>query len=263
MIVHPHPDPVAFELFGLPIRWYGLMYLAGFCIARALAQYLTNRPAFSGIHRPDVENILVFAVVGVVVGGRLGYVLFYNPVFFWHNPLDIFNLGAGGMSFHGGLIGVIVSLWVFSEKGQFLRLADFAAVLTPPGLGLGRLGNFINGELPGRVASENLPWAFNFGVPDSLPRHPSQLYQFFIEGILLTALMLYLARRPHRAGYLAGVFLLAYGGGRFFVEFFREPDAHLGTVFAGLSMGQLLSLPMPLVGVVLIFYKYKWGGREK
>lgn len=250
MFVHPHPDPVAFAVFGLPVRWYGLMYLAGFLLAWLLARRLIRRPAFAALSRADVENLFAYAVVGVVLGGRLGYVLFYNPAHFWQNPAEIFMAWQGGMSFHGGLLGVIVAMWFLGKRARFLRFADLAAILAPVGLGLGRLGNFINAELPGRAAAEGLPWAVDFG--DGVARHPSPLYQFFVEGVLLGALMLFLARRPRPAGFLAGAFLSAYAAGRFFTEFFRQPDAHLG-LFAGLSMGQILSLPMFVLGVWLVF----------
>lgn len=293
MIVHPHPDPVAIEIFGLNIHWYGIMYLVGFIIAWGIARYLIRLDSFSSLRGIILEDFIVAAAIGVVIGGRLGYVLFYNPSYYAEQPLEIFNLAAGGMSFHGGLAGVIVSLWVLarihaisnvrqlleeenrdqgdqggeqydqrdaeiletvtSQQTIFLRLVDFAAVVTPPGLGLGRLGNFINAELPGRVTSADLPWAMSFGYPDYLPRHPSQLYQFFIEGIILTALMLYLSRRQHPPGWLAGVFLIAYAIGRFSVEFYREPDAHLGLLFLNLSMGQLLSIPLLLIGLALVY----------
>ncbi len=298
MFIHPHPDPIAIEIFGFGIRWYGLMYLTGLGIAWALGHQLLKRASFSSLRGLVVEDLIVAAAIGVIIGGRLGYVLFYNPAYYASNPLEIFYLWNGGMSFHGGLLGVIVSLWILarlhaipnikqilqaesaegmgvdenddeefettledtavletvtSHKNIFLRLVDLAAVLTPPGLGLGRLGNFINAELPGRVTSADLPWAMSFGIPDYLPRHPSQLYQMFFEGILLTCIMLYLLRKPRAPGWLAGAFLIIYAMGRFFVEFFREPDTHLGLLFLNFTMGQLLSIPMLLLGLFLIY----------
>ena len=285
MIAHPNFDPVAIEIFGFGIHWYGIMYLLGLAIAWGIGHQLVKRPSFSPLRGLEMEDLIVAAAIGIILGGRLGYVLFYNPTYFAAHPVQIFYLWKGGMSFHGGLLGVIVSLWILakihaitdireklaaegdmdsaedsdvletvtSHKNIFLRLVDFAAALTPPGLGLGRLGNFINGELPGRVTSPDLPWAMSFSHIDYLPRHPSQLYQMFYEGILLTALMLYLVRTPRAPGVLAGAFLIAYAVGRFFIEYFREPDAHLGLLFLQLSMGQLLCVPMFLLGLVMVY----------
>lgn len=296
MIIHPHPDPVAFEVFGFGVRWYGLMYLTALGIAWGIGHRLLRRPSFSSLRGIILEDLVVAAAIGVIIGGRLGYVLFYNPAYYAQNPLEILYLWNGGMSFHGGLLGVIVSLWILArlhaidfdviaqdknnDLGKlneedkrvlktvtnrqiiFLRLVDLAAVLTPPGLALGRLGNFINAELPGRVTSPDLPWAMSFGIPDYLPRHPSQLYQMFLEGFLLAALLLWLARTPRPPGWLAGFFLLAYGAGRFLTEFFREPDAHLGAIAAGLTMGQLLCLPMMLIGIALINHQRLTAWRQ-
>lgn len=277
MFIHPHPNPVAFEVFGFGVHWYGLMYLAGFIIAWFIGRRLLRYDWFSPLRGIYLEDFITASALGVVIGGRLGYALFYNPAYYFQHPIEVFYLWEGGMSFHGGLIGVIVALlvvaklhalpaWaheeqktdaalqsVTSTKHTFLRLFDFAAVLTPPGLGLGRLANFINAELPGRVASAELPWAVVFGYPDNLPRHPSPLYQMLLEGGVIAVLMLWLVRRPHPPGWLAGVFLSAYAVARFGIEFFREPDAHLGLLFINLSMGQLLSLPMLLIGLAMIY----------
>lgn len=285
MIAHPNFNPVAIEIYGFGIHWYGIMYLLGLAAAWTIGHQLLKRPSFSPLRGLAMEDLIAAAAAGIIIGGRLGYIVFYNPVYFAAHPLQIFYLWNGGMSFHGGLLGVIASLWVLarlhsipdireklaveddmdsaddgdvletvtSQKNIFLRLVDFAAVLTPPGLGLGRLGNFINGELPGRVASADLPWAMTFSYLDYLPRHPSQLYQMFFEGVVLTAIMLYLARAPRAPGVLAGAFLIAYSGGRFFLEYFREPDAHLGLLFLKLSMGQLLCIPMFLLGWIMVY----------
>lgn len=265
MIVHPHPNPVAFEVFGFGVHWYGLMYLLGFAIAWGIAARQVRARHFAAIDHIGLDNVIAAAAFGVIIGGRLGYVVFYKPAFYFENPLAVLQVWEGGMSFHGGLIGVIVGLWMLArfsqrripelarERHLFLRVVDFAALLTPPGLGLGRLGNFINAELPGRVSDANLPWLFNFGYPDNEPRHPSQLYQLMVEGVLLMALMLWLARRPRASGWLAGAFVLAYAVGRFGVEFFREPDGHLGLLALNLSAGQWLSIPMMFVGLALLY----------
>ena len=279
MIAHPHPDPVAFAVFGWEVRWYGLMYLAGLSIAWLMARRLARRHPFSELRTIALDNLIVACVLGVILGGRLGYVLFYKPEYYLANPIDILRIWTGGMSFHGGLIGVVIALWALTFLYQtdppsarrhfFLRLLDFAAVLTPPGLGLGRLGNFINAELPGRVATMDLPWLFNFGYPDSEPRHPSQLYQMLYEGVFLMALMLWLARRggvvSRPAGALAGVFVVAYAVGRFGIEFFRQPDSHLGLLWLDLTMGQWLSVPMVAAGLLLIYHEAigQWWQRRR
>ena len=278
MLIHPHPDPVAFTLFGsYSVHWYGIMYLAGAIIAMLMGSRLIRHQSFSSLRGILMEDLIAACLLGVLIGGRLGYIIFYNLGYYTENPVAILRIWEGGMSFHGGLIGVIVALWlvakehsiidwaetreeeqieaVTSHRNIFLRLVDFAAVITPPGLALGRLGNFINAELPGRVADANLPWAMSFGDPDYLPRHPSQLYQLAVEGILLGVIMLWLVRRPRRPGWLAGMFLVFYGIGRFFVEFFREPDGHLGLLFLDLSMGQWLTIPMILVGFVVAYHE--------
>ena len=265
MVTHPHPDPVAFEVFGFGVHWYGLMYLLGFVVAWYLAGRQVRKRMFAAVADIGLDNLIAAAAFGVILGGRLGYVLFYKPAHYFGNPVEILQMWEGGMSFHGGLLGVVASLWVVAraarrslpaavgERHLFLRLLDFAAIITPPGLGLGRLGNFINAELPGRVSDGGYFWLFNFGFPDSEPRHPSQLYQLAFEGVFLLVLMLWLARRPRAAGWLAGVFVFAYGCGRFGIEFFREPDRHLGLLAWGLSAGQWLSLPMLVLGLALMY----------
>lgn len=258
MIAHPDIDPTAFEVFGWPVRWYGLMYLLAFAAAYFWGRRLLRRAAFAGLRRLVMDDMLLAGVVGVVFGGRLGYVLFYNPAFYADNPGQIFRLWDGGMSFHGGLLGVATALFFYSRRAgfSFLRTADFAAMLAPIGLGLGRIGNFINGELPGRVASADLPWAMIF-PGDSVARHPSPLYQAFLEGAMLFALMVFFATRRRPAGFLSGVFLVGYAISRMISELFREPDAHIGFIFGGVSMGQLLSVPMLLGGVALLWLD-KW-----
>ena len=273
MFAHPYPDPVAFEFFGVAVRWYGLMYLLGFVVAWRLALRLRARPPFFALRQEQVETLLFAAVIGVVVGGRLGYAAFYQPAHYWHNPADIARVWQGGMSFHGGLLGVAAALLLVAAKmrRQFtpglgymatcLLLLDLAAVIAPPGLGLGRLGNFINAELPGRAAAEWLPWSVVYGALDSQPRHPSQLYQALGEGAALAGLMLFLARRPRPPGFLAAAFLCGYGAVRFVCEFFREPDAHLGLLFLRLSLGQWLCLPMIFGGGAGLLLLSRRGGK--
>lgn len=258
MIPYPDIDPLAFSVFGWPVRWYGLMYLTAFISAFILGQRFLRRPTFTDLRAMSMDELLLAGMIGVIVGGRLGYVLFYQPAFYADDPLSAVFIWKGGMSFHGGLLGVIiaVSLYARNRKLPFLRLMDFAALLAPVGLGLGRVGNFINAELPGRAASSDLPWSMVF-PGDVIARHPSSLYQAFLEGVVLFTVLQFFARRRRAPGFLSAVFLVGYGLARMFSELFREPDAHLGYLIGGLSMGQLLSLPMMLVGIALL-YMDKW-----
>ena len=214
---------------------------------------LLRRPAFADLRKLVMDDMLLAGVCGVIVGGRIGYVLFYKAAFYADSPAEIFRIWDGGMSFHGGLLGVIIALFFYARKNGFLflRVVDFAAVLTPFGLGLGRIGNFINGELPGRIASADLPWAMIF-PGDAVARHPSPLYQAILEGGVLFAAMLFFAARRRPPGFLSGVFLIGYALARMFSELFREPDSHLGFVIGNLSMGQILSFPMLLGGIALL-----------
>jgi phosphatidylglycerol:prolipoprotein diacylglycerol transferase len=256
MLIHPEFDPVALQLGPLAIRWYGLMYLLAFAAFYLLGRWRVTRthhgPA-TGLKPSDVEDLLFHGVLGVVLGGRLGYVLFYKPAYYLQHPLEVFAVWQGGMAFHGGLVGVLVACaWFARRRGlPFLVLMDFVAPLVPIGLATGRLGNFINGELWGRAT--DLPWAMVFPQSGSpVPRHPSQLYQFAGEGLLLFALLWWFSSRPRPVGRVSGLFLLGYGTLRFLAEFAREPDAFLGLLAGGLSMGQLLSLPMVAGGLWLL-----------
>lgn len=257
MLTYPQIDPVALQLGPLKIHWYGLMYLGGFVAAWWLANRRAVQPG-SGWNKQQVSDLIFFCALGVVLGGRLGYVLFYNFDRFLVEPLWLFAVWEGGMAFHGGLLGVIVASAWFARKYRkgFFGVVDFVAPLVPIGLGLGRLGNFIGGELWGRAT--DLPWGMVFPRADALARHPSQLYQFALEGVLLFCLLWWFSSRPRPAMAVSGLFLAAYGSFRFLVEFARQPDAHLGFIaFDWLTMGQLLSLPMVAAGCGLILMAYR------
>ena len=251
-------DPIALTVGPLSIRWYGLAYLFGF-IATGFVMYRVARHWHIDLTVDDVVTLMTGIACGVILGGRLGYVIFYGRGYYLQHPLSIIMLNEGGMSFHGGLIGAAVGAYLTNlSLGLSLgTIVDLMAIGAPIGLCLGRCGNFINGELWGRVADPALPWAMVF--PGAMlsdgsnpPRHPSQLYQFALEGVLLFVLLWLYARRPRRTGQVAGAFLLGYGVLRFVVEFFREPDAHLGLLGLGMSMGQWLCLPMMAAGVALM-----------
>jgi len=250
----PNFDPVALSLGPLVIRWYALAYLAGFIAGwqwcMALARQDKRAP------RPELyDEFLTWAVVGVILGGRIAYVLFYNAAEYMAHPLEALKIWHGGMSFHGGMAGVIIAAILFTRrhKVSFFAFTDLLACVTPIGLGLGRLANFVNGELYGRVT--DVPWGIVFPRGGDLPRHPSQLYEALAEGLVLLLVMFLLSRQPKiraHAGVLSGAFLVFYGLMRFTIEFFREPDAQLGFLFAGATMGQLLCVPMIVAGVGII-----------
>jgi len=264
MLVHPQFDPIAFHLGPLAIRWYGLMYLAGFVLFVVLGKYRARQNLLTGWHPRDVDDMLFFGVFGVIIGGRLGYVLFYKPeYYFFAHPLEVFALWQGGMSFHGGFLGVLLALVFFarSRHKRWLEVTDFVAPLCPLGLAAGRLGNFINGEWWGRPTSE--PWGMVFPQVDALPRHPSQLYEFGLEGLALFALLWLYARRRRPVGAVSGLFLIGYGVFRFVVEYAREPDNFLGVLALGLSMGQWLSLPMIIAGIALMLWAYWRAGKTQ
>lgn len=256
-ITFPNIDPVIIEFGVIGLRWYGLMYLIGFVFARWLAVYRAKRS--HGLWTVDqVDSLLFNGFIGVFLGGRIGYVMFYHFDLFLQDPFYLLRVWEGGMSFHGGLIGVIVAMWLTSrwQSRNFWSTADFVAPLIPFGLGMGRIGNFINDELWGRVT--DVPWAVLFPSGGYLPRHPSQLYQAVLEGFLLFVILNYFIRKPRPTGSVAGLFLIGYGCFRFIMEFFREPDAHLGLLLGqSISMGQLLSLPMILAGALIMRLAYK------
>lgn len=247
----PPLDPVAFRLGPLAVRWYGLAYLTGFLVAWLILRYLDERWDM-GLGPDDRTTTMLAAIVGIIAGGRLGYVLVYGLSAFAKEPLRVFALWDGGMSFHGALVGILIAgVWVSRHHGvAFLRLCDAGAVCTPIGLFLGRLANFVNGELWGRVT--DVPWGVVFPGAGPSPRHPSQLYEALLEGLLLFAVMLWLARKRRPDGLVFGSLLALYGVFRIGVEFFREPDVQIGMLAGGLTMGQLLSLPMVAAGVWLI-----------
>lgn len=288
MIIHPNFDPVAIHLGPLAVRWYGLMYLVGFIAAIVVGRIRLKLPhvAAQGWTAKDIDDMMFYGVLGTVLGGRLGYVLFYKADFYFSHPLDVFKVWEGGMSFHGGFLGVTLAMALFAwqRKRHWLQVTDFVAPMVPTGLAAGRLGNFINGELWGRVTDPNAPWAMLFpgAMRDDaawlpkhpalvekwhladvfmqyqmLPRHPSQLYEIALEGIALFFVLFFFSRKPRPMGAISALFLIGYGLARFTVEFAREPDDFLGLLALGLSMGQWLSLPMILVGVALLVWAYR------
>jgi len=254
MLVYPHIDPVVVKIGPLAVHWYGLMYLAAFVAFILLGRRrIATRPDL-GWNRQELDDLLFWGVLGVVLGGRLGQVLFYEPAYYLAHPAEILAVWKGGMSFHGGLIGVLIALWAFGRKTgrAFLQVGDFVAPLVPLGLAFGRVGNFINGELWGRAAPPDLPWAMIFPHVDQVPRHPSQLYQVGLEGLTLFVLLWLYAARPRPVGAVSGAFLVGYGVFRFVAEYFREPDAGIFGHSYLVSMGQWLSLPMVLIGIWLL-----------
>lgn len=259
MLLQPMIDPVALHIGPLSIRWYGLMYLLGFASAYALGRLRIKRNKDGAIQMSMFDDLLFFVVLGVILGGRIGYILFYKASYYFAHPLEILAVWHGGMSFHGGFLGVLIAVWWVARKYRlrWLQVTDFVAPLIPLGLAFGRLGNFINGELWGRVASPDLPWAMLFRDAGPLPRHPSQLYEFGLEGLLLFVVLWLYSARPRPVGAVSAVFLIGYGSFRFIVEFFREPDDFLGLLALHMSMGQWLSLPMVLAGVAMLLWAYR------
>jgi len=258
MLIHPQIDPVAIAIGPLAVRWYGLMYLVGFGIAFLLAHSRIKQGRSGGISSALFDDLFFFCVLGVILGGRLGYVLFYKPGYYVSHPLEILAVWQGGMAFHGGFLGVLLAMLYIARKHRirWLAITDFIAPLIPPALAAGRIGNFINGELWGRTTE--LAWGMVFRGAGPLPRHPSQLYQFALEGVLLFAVLCLYSSKPRPAGAVSAMFLIGYGALRFAVEFFREPDDFLGLLALNLSMGQWLSLPMILAGVAM----FAWSTRK-
>jgi phosphatidylglycerol:prolipoprotein diacylglycerol transferase len=257
MMVHPQFDPIALSIGPLAVRWYGLMYLIGFGLVWWVGRWrIANRPG--GVWtKKDIDDALFYGILGTIIGGRLGYVLFYKLGDYLGEPWRIFYVWEGGMSFHGGMLGVIFAMWLFarSRRQDWLRVTDFMAPLVPLALGMGRLGNFINAELWGRPTEG--AWAMIFPNVDRIPRHASQLYEFALEGVALFLLLWWYSAKPRPRGAVSGLFLAAYGVFRFAVEFTREPDSFLGFLALGLTMGQWLSIPMIVVGVAMIAWAYR------
>lgn len=258
----PFPDigPVAFSIGPLPIRWYALAYLAGFLGGWRYILYLAGKDQGVRPNKMDIDDFLPWGILGVILGGRVGYVLFYQFEMYLRNPLEILQLWHGGMSFHGGAAGMIIAmiLYAWKHKIYVLRLTDWVCCAVPIGLFFGRIANFINGELFGRVTTSPLGIIFPYGGP--LPRHPSQLYEAVLEGAVLFLILFALAHNKWvraRPGIISGVFLIGYALGRITVEFFREPDAQIGFIMGSFTMGQLLSVPMIIGGLVAIGYAFK------
>lgn len=257
-IAFPSIDPIIFAIGPFAIRWYALAYIAGLVIGWQLMMYFSRKPD-SKVKDKEVDDFFAWAILGVILGGRLGYVVFYKPAFYAANPLEILMVWQGGMSFHGGFLGVIVATWLYTRKRKisFLAFTDLLAIVAPIGLFFGRIANFINGELFGRTT--DVPWAVVFPHGGPVGRHPSQIYEALLEGALLFVVMLILRhfKMHQKPGFLTGTFLLGYAAARAFVELFRQPDAHLGFLVGGLTMGQILSIPMIVIGLAFIAWTYK------
>jgi len=273
MLTYPEIDPVAISLgthtiFGktiaLPdIHWYGLMYLCGFAAAWLLGLYRAGK-SYTALKKAQVEDMIFYGALGLVIGGRVGYVFFYNFGDFVEDPIWLFRVWEGGMSFHGGMLGVLVAMLVYARKVQvnFLDLMDFLVPLAPIGLGFGRIGNFIGQELWGRETTATIGMIFPKD-PDALIRHPSQLYQASLEGLLLFILLFWYSSKPRPRASVGALFLILYGCFRFIVEFYRQPDAHIGfDLFEFITRGQLLSLPMIFVGGLIMFWSYHRAARQ-
>ncbi|MGK5072282.1 prolipoprotein diacylglyceryl transferase [Janthinobacterium sp. ZB1P44] len=260
MLIHPMPDPIAIQIGPLAVHWYGLMYVLAFALFILLGRVRIKQPhiAVLGWKKEDLDDMLFYGMLGVVIGGRLGEVLFYRPEYFLHNPLEIFMVWHGGMSFHGGFLGVILAMYLWSRKAgrNLFDVLDFIAPLVPLGYAAGRLGNFINAELPGRIAPESLPWAMQWpGIP--YPVHPSPIYQMLVDGILVFIILWLYARKQRPRMAVGAMFTLLYGCARFFTEYFRTPDWEVVWLGVPITSGQMLSLPMIVGAIALLVWAYK------
>ncbi|MFO0323889.1 MAG: prolipoprotein diacylglyceryl transferase [Burkholderiales bacterium] len=258
MLTHPQFDPVALALGPVKVHWYGLMYVLAFVLFVVLGRMHAKRRPELGFNAQAIEDLVFYGALGVILGGRIGYMLFYKLSHYLANPIEMLYIWQGGMSFHGGFLGVLVAMWLWGRKHDrsFYEVTDFIAPLVPTGLAAGRMGNFINQELPGRITDASTwPWAMWFPAVDATPvaRHPSQLYNFLGEGLLLFAFLWIVSKKPRATGTVSGWFLIGYGGFRFFAEFAREPDVFLGFQALGLTRGQWLCVPMILAGVVILW----------
>jgi len=259
MLIHPMPDPVALHLGPVSIHWYGLMYVLAFGLFLLLGRVRIKQAhiAAQGWKNDDLDDMLFYGMLGVVIGGRLGEVLFYQPAHFFANPIDIFKIWQGGMSFHGGFLGVMIAmaLWARKTKRHVFDVYDFIAPLVPLGYAAGRLGNFINAELPGRVADASLPWAMLWPGVDG-PRHPSPLYQMIVDGLVVFVLLWIYSRKARPRLAVGAMFALLYGCARFFTEYFRVPDWEVVVAGIPITSGQMLSLPMILTGLAILGWTY-------
>ena len=260
MLIHPMPDPIAIQIGPLAVHWYGLMYVLAFALFIILGRVRIKQPhiAVLGWKKEDLDDMLFYGMLGVVIGGRLGEVLFYRPEYFMHNPLEIFMVWHGGMSFHGGFLGVILAMYLWSRKAgrNLFDVLDFIAPLVPLGYAAGRLGNFINAELPGRIAPDTLPWAMQWpGIP--YPVHPSPLYQMLVDGILVFIILWLFARKQRPRMAVGAMFTLLYGCARFFTEYFRTPDWEVVWLGVPITSGQMQSLPMIVGAIALLVWAYK------
>ncbi len=254
MLPYPNISPEILKIGPLSIRWYGLMYLIGFICSYLIVKRELVRRGLR-VEKDFLENLYFYLILGLLIGARLGYVVFYNLSYYLQHPFEIIALWHGGMSFHGGLIGVIIAAWLYTKrkKFDFFTLTDMLVLTAPIGLGLGRIGNFINGELYGRVT--DIPWGMIFPEGGPLPRHPSQLYEAFLEGAVLFVILWFLKDKFSRSGIVSSLFLILYGIFRFFIEFFREPDPQIGYILGFLTMGQILCMLMIITGSILLYYR--------
>ena len=261
MLIHPLPDPVALKIGPLSVHWYGLMYLVAFAQFILLGRLRIRQPhiAAAGWVKEDLDDMLFYGVLGVIIGGRLGEALFYNPSFYFSHPIEIFAVWKGGMSFHGGFLGVIVAMYLWARKAgtNLIDVLDFIAPMVPLGHAAGRIGNFINAELPGRIADPSLPWAMVWPNIDNFPRHPSPLYQALVDGLVVFVILWIFSRKERPRGSVQAMFALLYGCARVFTEFFRVPDYEVKFGGVAISAGQMLSLPMIAYGLIFLYFIYR------